>query len=143
MFKGFMLAMSARKIFAITASLAVLIAIVAIFMVTGPPEAETDPRLDDRRVADLQRLAGVISVYHEETSSLPVTLAALADGQTLQSEPLDPVTSEPYGYEVEANEAYSLCATFDNSSDVTQQGGFWLHDAGRVCFRLSPAYGEF
>lgn len=135
--------MSVNKTVASAASLLVLVAIVAGLMVGGSPEAERDRRLDEMRVADLQRLAGVISVYYEKTSSLPVSVAALVDGQSLQSEPLDPVTAEPYGYEIQANDAYALCATFDNRSDIARDADFWSHDAGRVCFRLSPAYGEF
>lgn len=135
--------MNVNKTSALVASLAVITAIVAGLLTAGSPEAERDRRVDELRVADLQRLAGVISQYYAATNKLPLSLATLVDGQRLQSEPLDPASSEPYVYTILADEAYELCANFDNRTEPATGNEFWSHGTGRTCFRLSPAYGEF
>lgn len=135
--------MNFNRTAAIGASLVVAVAVIAGLMLAGSPAEERDRRVDGLRVAALQQLASVISIYYEESGSLPLRLADLVDGRNLQELPTDPVSGQPYVYEPEADDSYGLCATFDEASQAGDAAEFWMHGAGRSCFRLSPAYGEF
>jgi hypothetical protein len=137
------MSLSLNKLSAIGASLVVIAVVVAGLQLSGSPARERDRRLDGQRVASLQQLASVVSLYHEVSGSLPPTLAALVDGRNLQELPRDPVTGRSYDYEPEADGSYALCAVFDAASEEGELPEFWMHEAGRYCFRLSPAYGEF
>lgn len=135
--------MNLNKVAAIGASLVVVVAVVAGLFLTGSPAEERDRQVDALRIAALQQLASVISVYYEESGSLPLRLTDLVDGRNLQEEPRDPVSGLPYIYESDADDSYALCASFDDSSQEDEVAEFWMHGAGRSCFRLSPAYGEY
>lgn len=135
--------MNVNRLAATGATLVVVVAVVAGLMLAGSPAQERDRRLDALRIAALQQLASVISVYHEESGALPARLADLVDGRNLQALPTDPVSGQPYDYEPEADASYALCATFDEASQEGDVAEFWMHGAGRSCFRLSPAYGEY
>ena len=58
----------------------------------------------------------------------------------------DPVTGAAYGYEIEGDRRYRLCAVFDTDTAVTRDAalgpGDWTHGAGRHCFdRIAAARG--
>lgn len=135
--------MTLNRIAAIGASIVAAVAVVAGLLLAGSPAEERDRRVDALRLAALQQLASVISVYYEESGALPAQLAALVDGRNLQELPKDPVSGEVYEYQPEADDSYALCASFDDASEDGEVAEFWMHGAGRSCFRLSPAYGEF
>ena len=54
--------------------------------------------------------------------------------------PTDPITKQPYEYNVKGAETFELCATFDLTSQpeqaIKRPGGeqSWQHDTGRTCF---------
>lgn len=135
--------MSLNKLAAVGASLVVLATVTAGLLLSGSPAEERDRRLDAQRVSTLQQLASVVSLYYEDSGMLPATLTALVDGRNLQELPRDPVSGQPYGYAPEADGSYALCADFDAPSEDGEVPEFWMHEAGRYCFRLSPAYGEY
>lgn len=135
--------MTLNRIAAIGASIVAAVAVVAGLILAGSPAEERDRRVDALRLAALQQLASVISVYYEESGALPAQLAALVDGRNLQELPKDPVSGEVYEYQPEPDDSYALCARFDDASEEGEVAEFWMHEAGHSCFRLSPAYGEF
>lgn len=135
--------MTLNRMAAIGASIVAAVAVVAGLLLAGSPAEERDRRVDALRLAALQQLASVISVYYEESGALPAQLAALVDGRNLQELPKDPVSGELYEYQPEADDSYALCASFDDASEEGEVAEFWMHEAGHNCFRLSPAYGEF
>lgn len=135
--------MNLNRLAAIGATLVVVVAVVTGLLLAGSPARERDRRMDALRIVALRQLASVISVYHEESGMLPARLADLVDGRNLQTLPTDPVSGQPYDYEPESDNSYALCATFDEASQEGEVAEFWMHSAGRNCFRLSPAYGEY
>ena len=134
--------MNLDRLAALGATLVVTIAVVVGLVLAGSPAEERDRRIDEQRIAALQHLASVISIYHRETGNLPARLAELVDGRNLQELPADPRTGQPYEYEQATDGSYALCAIFDAASQTVDAVGFWLYAPGRNCFRLTPDYGE-
>lgn len=135
--------MNLNRMAAIGGGIIVAVAVVAGLILSGAPAPEPDRRMDALRIAALQQLASAISMYHQESAALPLRLADLVDGRHLPELPTDPVSGKPYEYEPEADGSYALCASFDAASVAGAGAEFWMHAAGRSCFRLSPAYGEY
>jgi hypothetical protein len=114
-------------------------AIAGGFFLIGPPSEARLHRLDDRRVSDLRELSSAVNVYwtrkRQLPSSLDATMAELYGGRP----PVDPDTTEPYGYRAIDGNRYELCAVFDRASQdgaVARGDPFWSHTAGRQCFAL-------
>lgn len=111
--------------------------VIAGIVVVGWPDDERLRRLDDRRIAGLQRFARAIDTYAESHDELPEQAVVFVDGRVLSTLPSDPVTNQAYGYQARRGDdearTYRLCASFDRASpaDVT---GFWAHGPGRHCF---------
>lgn len=135
--------MNPKQLAALGATLVLIVAVVAGLLLRSPPESPDKGDMDAVRRADLQELAAVISRHYEENGILPARIADLVDGRSLQELPADPVSGQIYDYEPEADDSYALCASFDDASQEGAVAEFWMHRAGRSCFRLSPAYGEF
>lgn len=93
------------------------------------------PTADERRIADLQRLAHAVNVFRDEHDVLPATLARLPRDPAAPVHTLDPVTNRPYDYRPLGPLAYELCARFD-AALADDRRDFWWHDAGRQCFAL-------
>ena len=93
------------------------------------------PTADERRIADLQRLAHAVNVFRTEHDVLPATLARLPRDAAAPVHTLDPVTNRPYDYRPLGPLAYELCARFD-AALADDRRDFWWHDAGRHCFAL-------
>jgi hypothetical protein len=96
---------------------------------------ERGPTADERRIADLQRLAHAVNVFRAEHDVLPATLKRLPADPAAPVHTLDPVTNLPYDYRPLGPLAYELCARFDEAL-ADQPRDFWWHDAGRHCFAL-------
>jgi hypothetical protein len=133
--------MNLNKLGAIGATL--VVAVVAGALLTGSPAQEPERGADALRLQALQQLSAAIGVYYQESGALPAHLAALLDSSRLAAVPTDPVSSRPYEYAPETDDSYMLCAQFDAASVGDESAGFWKHNAGRSCFRLSPAYGGY
>lgn len=123
---------------AIVASVVVLATVVAAVLVMGPPAAQREASLDNRRVQDLAGIVGVVELYYRQRGALPPDLATLAGlpGQRLAI--ADPVDGSPYVYQVAGQKQYRLCAVFVTDtakSGARAWGGIeWNHAAGRQCF---------
>ncbi|HVI57926.1 MAG TPA: hypothetical protein VM619_03495 [Luteimonas sp.] len=125
---------------AIAAGAVVVAAVVAAFVVMGPPAAQREARLDARRVQDLQRLAGGIESHARLHDALPAALATLAAQPGARWPTHDPATGAPYGYAVTGKRSFRLCAVFATDTarapgDAAPWGGDeWSHAVGERCF---------
>jgi hypothetical protein len=103
-----------RMIAALVASVLVLAAIIASFMVMGSPFKQRTLRLDDRRVQDLQSIQSQVINYWQQKEKLPETLAELSNPISSYSVPVDPEFTKgtQYEYKKTAALSFELCATF-------------------------------
>jgi len=129
--------MTAHRIAADGSAPVLVAAIAAGLYLSGTPGEQRLRRLDERRVADLQRLSSIIDLYHMQTGQLPAELERLIDGRRLSSVPRDPATAEPYEFRITGDERFELCAEFSRASTaLTPADSFWRHDEGRQCFEF-------
>ncbi len=121
------------------------IVIVAAGVITGlwlsgSPAITRAERLDERRIADLMRLARVLERTWRDDEVLPAALDELVDGRRLAELPVDPVTATRYGYRRTGSMQFELCAEFarpmPRDSDTEN---FWNHDEGRKCYAFDLA----
>ena len=102
--------------------------------------------MDQQRVQDLESIQWELISYWQDKGELPADLGELTNelrGYTVHT---DPVTAEAYSYTVAGDLAFTLCATFDTSSDETNltqsrrlgygEDGYenWAHEMGEHCF---------
>ncbi|MDE2334904.1 MAG: hypothetical protein KGK10_10245 [Rhodospirillales bacterium] len=107
--------------------------VVGLFLIGSPGEQRLR-RLDDARVTDLQNLSGEIAAYVRTHHALPPTVeAASRPGYAI---PRDPVSRQPYGYDVIDATHYRLCAVFQTAAaDVAvYEGREAHHGKGQTCF---------
>jgi len=137
------------KIFANTASVIILIAIIGGFMASGSPKTERQRTFDNERENDLASLASCIGQYGQEYKSLPDSLEDLMKDSSYSycaSNLKDPETKEYYEYRVVTKSEkigqvtkgeFELCANFNMSSaeDIYSAANTkWSeHNAGRSC----------
>lgn len=126
--------MTGSRLVAILATAAVVAAIVAGLILTGSPATQRTLRLDERRVADLRRLSTGVSRYYNDTGELPDRLDRMVDGRILSALPRDPISDEPYGYEIASRGQFRLCADFALETEAGVADDFWSHDAGPTCY---------
>lgn len=132
------------KYFAWGASVVVLAAIVAGFILIGSPQKERIRRFDLQRVNDLQSIQAELINYWTGKQAIPSQLTPLEDSISGYKLPVDPETKLPYEYSKTGDTAFQLCAIFGLPADdssvpymVAPAGGYsqnWGHAAGRVCF---------
>ena len=132
--------MSTGRLLSIIASVVVLATLVAAIAVMDSPGQQRERRMDERRVQDLQRLAGAARGYHQGHGQLPADMAALAGQPGLGLSTTDPASGTPYEYERTGERRFRVCATFATDTAVAsarmQPVGpdSWNHPAGRHCF---------
>lgn len=132
--------MSGGRWLMVAAALVVAAVVAAALWVIGPPSAQRQLRLDERRVGDLQRIARAIELHAEREGRLPRDLATLAAQPGQRLPVTDPATAAPYDYEVLDRQRYRLCAQFaiDTGRGPEGSGAWapdeWRHGAGRHCF---------
>lgn len=113
--------------------------------IVGSPTEERERRLDARRVQDLIAISDRVQRHAKDTDALPADLASLAQhserqaGRFPQVQLRDPVTREPYEYEVLGPTTFRLCAHFGRASasrfsEDGMESDPWSHNAGRFCF---------
>ena len=132
-----------RSWLAVTATVAVVAAIVAGILVLDPPAVQRARRLDWQRVNDLNELRSAVENYWSRHDTLPSNLAALSAEQGFRLPNGDPETAAAYEYRVTGETSYELCATFvtDTATWGPSEGRWsevsqWSHGAGRQCFTL-------
>lgn len=107
--------------------------IVGLWLAGSPPTLRLE-RLDEKRVADLKVIAGVINDYWKTHGALPASLTDVVDGLRLSSVPTDPVTEAPYRYSAAPPNRFDLCADFALASRPEDGDDFWRHQADRHCY---------
>lgn len=138
---------SLRKMWAISAAVFVIVAIVVGFMVIGSPRTQRLAKYDEQRVMDLQNINQSIVYYFELKGSLPATLSEVASSGNYMIVPTDPETHTSYEYIMigQSAKAYELCAVFNtdttayvnaaaSSRPLNEYPAAWNHPAGRYCF---------
>ncbi|OGY59218.1 MAG: hypothetical protein A3H06_02315 [Candidatus Colwellbacteria bacterium RIFCSPLOWO2_12_FULL_44_13] len=114
----------------------VLAALIVGVIAAGSPGEVRLKKIDEQRINTLQTLQWQVVSYWQNNEKLPKTIEELtAQGKM----PPDPVTGEPYEYEVTGEKTFKLCATFTTKKLSTQglyipQNENWDHKAGYVCF---------
>ena len=124
--------------FAAAVTVLVIAAIVGGMVVIGSPWEARRLRLDEQRVHHLQVISSAAEQHAAAYGELPATLDELQ--RPPQRFPIptgDPVSGEPYEYQVTGTSTYELCAHFDSASEAgARMRGLWEHPAGRHCFAL-------
>lgn len=132
----------------------IVLAVIAAFFMIGSPQKERLRRFDEMRQNQLANLQNEILNYRElHKGELPKSLDQLNSDFPGFRVPADPVTREPYGYEVKSTSTIQLCATFalpfeqdEKRAQLTAPypiygAEFWSHSAGHHCFtRTLPPY---
>lgn len=133
------------KLYAIIASVLVLVSIVLGFLSVGSPLDERARKFDDQRVSDLSSIQYQIVNFYQKKGSLPQTLAEINDPLSSFMVPVDPVTNLSYEYTQTGKTSFEVCATFtlpsrevSGKTDVLTIPGVqpqvFNHDTGRTCF---------
>jgi len=137
------------RICAATASGFVVLTLALSFAMYGSPSQRRLTVIDDRRTEDLERIARVLrsrwnASKGQDTPSLPSSIQELPESETLRL--LDPVSGEPYRYEVLGGARYRLCGNFQTDTThlpVAQRTSvFRVHPAGRHCFNVDALLSE-
>jgi hypothetical protein len=108
---------------------------IGLYVIGSPATARADRR-DDRRTADLGKIAGAVNEYYTKHSTLPGSLDDLKDVR-LNLTTVDPFSNTQYEYHLTAPPAYLLCAVFEQLEPVlpvSAPGESWFHTPGRNCF---------
>lgn len=131
---------------ATTAAIAIVAAIAMAVWVMGGPGQQRQVRLDERRVADLVRIAGQVEAHVGRTGVLPEDLGVLAAQPGLALAVADPVGGAPYEYAPAGALRYRLCAVFATDTAAgpaaaARHGDAWSHGAGRHCFQRRVGRG--
>ena len=117
-----------------------VVAVIAGVIVAGSPGEGRMQRLDGIRAGDLRSISMSIDAFWLRQERLPDSLGELVADPRAQVSIEDPETEEAYEYQVLGEDSYELCAVFALASitDNRARDAFWLHDAGRYCYSLSP-----
>jgi hypothetical protein len=148
---------SRKRLVILGTSGVVAASIVAGFFIVGTPQQARLYQLDERKVSDLTEIQWQVVNYWQQKGFLPLALNELDDPISNYVVPVDPETSEPYGYEKMGIRTFKLCATFNADGPRTPQnmprgvrptmlleeketGDSWTHGAGETCFerRIDP-----
>jgi hypothetical protein len=131
------------RIFVFLAVALVLSGLVLAFRVIGTPSHARFVAIDERRVRDLQWIAGGLHERYGAGATLPARLP-----EAVQKS--DPATRVPYEFTRLSASEYRLCATFASRSDPEENSGYdaappyrlnWRHGAGRTCYKLDVKNG--
>jgi len=135
------------KIGAVVVVVLVIISIILGFVVIGSPLQARYIKLDQARISHLQNISSSVGNYWNKKYAIPSKLDDLEyfSGKT----PVDPVTSQPYGYRVIDERRFSVCASFDTATPEKEKNanqsppyyGYttvgitdWWHGKGQKCF---------
>ena len=131
-----------RLFFMITA-VAALVVIVSGFFFIESPQMQAKRNNDQQRVNQLNSTNDAIRSYASNHNDiLPTDFSQLSAQGGLT---LDPVTKQPFTYEIVDKTNYKLCATFETSNKFPDKGEAnttpvadpWIHPEGYTCFDQS------
>ena len=127
--------MKLPHVFAAAVALLVIAGLVLGFTTIGPPNHARDLAIDQKRVDDLQDIAGRLRTRYRDTGQLPTTLPSNF------ARSRDPVTNQPYVYRRIDTSHFMLCATFTAPSEREDNTGtsFWSHGEGPKCYTLDQS----
>ncbi len=128
--------------------LLVIAAVAGGLALVGSPEQARVEKFDRKRLSDLRQLAHGINLYWARHQALPADTSSLKEELPDAVDLLDPETHAPYPYRVIDENRFEVCATFSTScQDDNGRCADWrgeydariqVHQAGEVCFQLSP-----
>lgn len=131
------------KLYFSATAILVLASVITGFFFIESPAVQRQRQEDQARLNSLFAIDQSIKSYAAVNGKAP---QSLADIQTQEGGTMDPVTNEPFEYNVLNGDKYELCATFATSNrnpdkeDVMYIGpDMWLHDAGHTCFQRTTA----
>jgi len=127
------------KLLAIAGAIAA-VAAVCISIYLNPPSAVKAHALDQQRLQSLQQIDAVIKDYYRNHQALPDRLDVVENknGLSAVTNWNDPVTLQPYDYDVLSKTTYRLCADFSADSDKNENpyvNTFRNHHKGHDCFQ--------
>lgn len=127
--------MKLAHVFAVATALLVIAGLVLGFTTIGPPSHAREVALDQKRVDDLQDVAGRLRTRYRDTGQLPITLPS----DFVRTH--DPITNQAYPYKKIDASHFMLCATFAAPSESEAYPGnwFWSHGAGQKCYTLDQS----
>ncbi len=134
-----------RGLWAAAAVLAVSFGIVAALIHLGSPAERRKLWLDEKRVGRLENLVHDLETHLEKTGELPTDLASFRRMPWANALAFDPVTFQPFDYEVLDSGRYRLCADFARPSPPPPRDrapDFWHHLQGRHCYEVATAGKE-
>jgi hypothetical protein len=124
----------------IVSACVVCAAIVAGIVMQGSPASQRLRKLDAARVARLSGVEMLVKRFAAVHKALPRDLAELAREPGFSVPPQDPVSAQPFDYEILGTDSYRLCATFETSTSegaaaaVELVDPTWSHNIGHQCF---------
>lgn len=108
---------------------------VAASIWLNPPSENRARAMDNERHLRLNMIRTAINEHYRLREKLPATLQDLGDTLGRSSDDiLDPVTKQPFDYEVVGEKEYRFCAIFERSEDGSRRKHVRGHKAGRNCF---------
>lgn len=117
----------------------VVVAAVCVSIYLNPPATVKAHALDQQRMQGLQQIDFAVKNYYRSQKVLPDRLDAIEnkDGLSAHSNWRDPVTHQPYEYDVMGKTTYRLCAVFSTDSGKNENPyavTFPPHHKGHDCF---------
>ncbi len=103
-----------------------------------PPSLQREYRFDQIRLQALLEIQRRVDNYWQKHKTLPEDLNAIRYSSTAWH---DPLTGQPYTYQVTGDGTYKLCTVFAQNSEEPQRSIYasadWRHSAGIWCFDRS------
>lgn len=124
------------RLLAVLSTVAVVASVIWGLFLIGSPEQQREKKFDEKRISDLQGIAGSIDLYYTRHKSLPDNLEDLEKEPGISIRKSDPETGAAYTYTGISSSSYKLCADFSTESDAESPSA-WAHGTGKYCFNLT------
>jgi hypothetical protein len=136
-----------RKIWAIVGGLFVLSSLILGFVVFGSPRTQRLYRVDNQKIASLQRIQDGVLRYWQSKDVLPLSISAMNVSffNSYEQLPLKDDENKVFTYKVTGTYSFDLCAEFNldaplgwgNASYPSRVGDSfsnWTYKKGQSCF---------
>ena len=135
-----------RQLFTSKVFVKIVIGVVVLavgygIFLSGSPQKQRAFQFDQRRISDLQNISSALNTYWKNNEKLPETFDDLKNQYSYIRSVVDPVTQEPYEYNIRSETEYELCAVFELDSLDYGAGRVqkpfqepWTHGVGKTCF---------